>query len=252
MSHGPEGHPVCLTPSPSTVNPLCSHANEVDENSQLAYYTLLHLIPSSMSVDGPVASYVNPGGHVHDTLTAKEAENVRTHGPSSTDHSWFPGWGGGRDFHLYLPLYLSSFSLSLIHFLSLSLSAGSSSGSSSPFTASFSDSSSSLSSLSLSAASSGSSSLSPTSLSHPAWKDILTIHSTVTPGPVYPARVARGTWDGYFRPQREVSILQNSLVSVVRTWNTNPVGVAGTKVNQKESEVNLVPHLEVEFLFVFL
>ena len=45
-----------------------------------------------MSVDGPVASYVNPGGHVHDTLTAKMAENVRAHGGPQTEHSWFPGY----------------------------------------------------------------------------------------------------------------------------------------------------------------
>ena len=45
----------------------------------------------SMSVDGPVAAYVNPGGYVHDTLTTKQAENLRSRGPSSTEYSWFPG-----------------------------------------------------------------------------------------------------------------------------------------------------------------
>ena len=44
-----------------------------------------------MSVDGPVAAYVNPGGYVHDTLTTKQAENLRSRGPSSTEYSWFPG-----------------------------------------------------------------------------------------------------------------------------------------------------------------
>ena len=31
----------------------------------------------SLSVEGPLASYVNPGGYVHDTLTVREARNVQ-------------------------------------------------------------------------------------------------------------------------------------------------------------------------------
>ena len=44
-----------------------------------------------MSVDGPLAAYVNPGGFVHDTLTVMEAMNLRRQGRSSTENSWFPG-----------------------------------------------------------------------------------------------------------------------------------------------------------------
>lgn len=46
----------------------------------------------SMSVDGPLASYVNPGGHVHDTLTVLEATSVERMGLPSTENSWFPGY----------------------------------------------------------------------------------------------------------------------------------------------------------------
>ncbi|KAL5516592.1 hypothetical protein EMCRGX_G001974 [Ephydatia muelleri] len=46
----------------------------------------------SMSVDGPLASYVNPGGYVHDTLTVLEATSVERMGLPSTENSWFPGY----------------------------------------------------------------------------------------------------------------------------------------------------------------
>lgn len=46
----------------------------------------------SMSVDGPLASYVNPAGWVHDTLTVLEASNLKRMGQPSTEHSWFPGY----------------------------------------------------------------------------------------------------------------------------------------------------------------
>jgi cereblon len=46
----------------------------------------------SMSVEGPLASYVNPGGYVHDTLTVSKAKNFSLHGRPSTEHSWFPGY----------------------------------------------------------------------------------------------------------------------------------------------------------------
>ena len=45
-----------------------------------------------MSVDGPLAAYVNPGGYVHDTLTLTKAVNLKKQGHPSTEHSWFPGW----------------------------------------------------------------------------------------------------------------------------------------------------------------
>lgn len=44
-----------------------------------------------MSVDGPLAAYVNPGGYVHDTLTVTESFNLKRSGRPSTEHSWFPG-----------------------------------------------------------------------------------------------------------------------------------------------------------------
>ena len=68
------------------VQSMCEHTLK----TYIHVETVLNCI-YSMSVDGPVASYVNPGGYVHDTLTTKKAENFRTRGPSSTEHSWFPG-----------------------------------------------------------------------------------------------------------------------------------------------------------------
>lgn len=46
----------------------------------------------SMSVEGPLGAYVNPGGHVHETLTTYKASNLSLVGRSSTEHSWFPGY----------------------------------------------------------------------------------------------------------------------------------------------------------------
>ncbi|XP_064399498.1 protein cereblon-like isoform X7 [Halichondria panicea] len=46
----------------------------------------------SMSVDGPLAAYVNPGGYVHDTLTLTKAVHLNVQGGPSSDHSWFPGY----------------------------------------------------------------------------------------------------------------------------------------------------------------
>lgn len=46
----------------------------------------------SMSVDGPMAAYVNPGGYVHDTLTVTEAKGLKKQGTASTENSWFPGY----------------------------------------------------------------------------------------------------------------------------------------------------------------
>jgi len=46
----------------------------------------------SMSIEGPLQNYVNPAGHVHETLTVYKASNLRLFGRSSTDQSWFPGY----------------------------------------------------------------------------------------------------------------------------------------------------------------
>jgi len=45
----------------------------------------------SMSVEGPLGAYVNPGGHVHETLTVVQAKGLRLVGRPSEEHSWFPG-----------------------------------------------------------------------------------------------------------------------------------------------------------------
>ncbi|XP_078678417.1 protein cereblon-like [Branchiostoma floridae x Branchiostoma belcheri] len=46
----------------------------------------------SMSVAGPMAAYVNPGGYVHETLTVYQVTGITHHGRPSTEHSWFPGY----------------------------------------------------------------------------------------------------------------------------------------------------------------
>ncbi|XP_072027425.1 protein cereblon-like [Amphiura filiformis] len=45
-----------------------------------------------MSLDGPMANYVNPGGYVHETLTLYRAQNLNLIGRPSTENSWFPGY----------------------------------------------------------------------------------------------------------------------------------------------------------------
>ena len=45
----------------------------------------------SMSQEGPQSAYVNPGGHVHETLTLTKAKSLTLVGSSSTEFSWFPG-----------------------------------------------------------------------------------------------------------------------------------------------------------------
>ncbi|CAD5124891.1 DgyrCDS13143 [Dimorphilus gyrociliatus] len=47
----------------------------------------------SMSSSGPLAAYVNPNGHVHDTITAMKAENMSLIGKPIYENSWFPGYG---------------------------------------------------------------------------------------------------------------------------------------------------------------
>jgi len=46
----------------------------------------------SMSREGPQGAFVNPGGHVHETLTLYKAKNLRLVGRPSTEYSWFPGY----------------------------------------------------------------------------------------------------------------------------------------------------------------
>jgi len=46
----------------------------------------------SMSKEGPQGAFVNPNGHVHETLTLYKAKNLRLVGEPSTEYSWFPGY----------------------------------------------------------------------------------------------------------------------------------------------------------------
>lgn len=46
----------------------------------------------SMSREGPLGAYVNPGGVVHETVTVYKADNLTLIGRPSTEHSWFPGY----------------------------------------------------------------------------------------------------------------------------------------------------------------
>lgn len=66
----------------------CSILRCKDCNQQIA--DMSHVF--SMSVSGPLSAYVNPGGHVHETVTVHEAENLNLIGRPSTEHSWFPGY----------------------------------------------------------------------------------------------------------------------------------------------------------------
>jgi len=45
-----------------------------------------------MSKEGPQGAFVNPNGHVHETLTLYKAKNLRLVGQPSTEYSWFPGY----------------------------------------------------------------------------------------------------------------------------------------------------------------
>lgn len=51
----------------------------------------------SMAAEGPLGAYVNPGGHVHDTLTVHRARGLQLVGHPSSQHSWFPG-----QVHIYI------------------------------------------------------------------------------------------------------------------------------------------------------
>jgi len=46
----------------------------------------------SLSQKGPMSAYVNPGGHVHETVTFYKAKNLSLQGQSTTEYSWFPGY----------------------------------------------------------------------------------------------------------------------------------------------------------------
>ncbi|KXJ24585.1 protein cereblon [Exaiptasia diaphana] len=59
-----------------------------DCNSTIAYKTDLFC----MSLDGPLAAYVNPHGWVHETLTFYKATGVRLRGRPTAENSWFPGY----------------------------------------------------------------------------------------------------------------------------------------------------------------
>jgi len=46
----------------------------------------------SMSKEGPQGAFVNPSGHLHETLTLFKAKNLRLVGRPSSEYSWFPGY----------------------------------------------------------------------------------------------------------------------------------------------------------------
>lgn len=46
----------------------------------------------SLTLEGPMAAYVNPGGHVHETMTIFKAQGLNLIGRASTVNSWFPGY----------------------------------------------------------------------------------------------------------------------------------------------------------------
>lgn len=46
----------------------------------------------NMSVSGPMDAYVNPSGHIHETLTVYVSQGLIRVSRPSTEHSWFPGY----------------------------------------------------------------------------------------------------------------------------------------------------------------
>lgn len=46
----------------------------------------------AMSEEGPQGAFVNPFGHVHETLTVHRAEGLRTTTQPTYEFSWFPGY----------------------------------------------------------------------------------------------------------------------------------------------------------------
>ncbi|GAQ86521.1 Putative ATP-dependent protease PIL [Klebsormidium nitens] len=45
-----------------------------------------------MSADGPIGAYVNPHGHIHETLTLRRVQGLALDGFQETENSWFPGY----------------------------------------------------------------------------------------------------------------------------------------------------------------
>ena len=45
----------------------------------------------SLTLEGPMAAYVNPNGYVHETMTIYKAQGLNLVGRASTENSWFPG-----------------------------------------------------------------------------------------------------------------------------------------------------------------
>ena len=45
-----------------------------------------------LSLEGPLGAYVNPHGHVHETLTIYKSQNLNLMGRPTKEHSWFPGY----------------------------------------------------------------------------------------------------------------------------------------------------------------
>jgi len=46
----------------------------------------------SMCAQGFMSAYMNPHGHIHETLTVYKAKNLNLIGRPSTEYSWFPGY----------------------------------------------------------------------------------------------------------------------------------------------------------------
>ena len=44
-----------------------------------------------MSREGPMGTFVNPGGHVHEMMTVMKAKGIQEYGRASAENSWFPG-----------------------------------------------------------------------------------------------------------------------------------------------------------------
>jgi cereblon len=72
---------VCL--SQENTELYCSECGSLITQKQFIF---------SMSVDGPLAAYVNEGGFVHETLTVTESYNLKRSGSGTTHNSWFPGY----------------------------------------------------------------------------------------------------------------------------------------------------------------
>ena len=63
-----------------------------------------------MSKEGPQGAFVNPGGHVHETLTLYKAKNLRLVGRPSTEY---------RYFYFFLKFIKNFFNLKLVSWICL-------------------------------------------------------------------------------------------------------------------------------------